>query len=73
MLNDIPILSNCRNKDNSNGENSTRTIRILERCDPAKQESLDSENIPDPMDAEQTWPTKEDYEMAEKERQVGFG
>lgn len=75
MLNDIHIKcsSNCRNKDNGNGENSTRTIRILERCDPAKQESLDSENIPDPMDAEQTWPTQEDYEMAEKERQVGFG
>lgn len=46
------------------------TIKILERCDPAKQESLDSENIPDPMDAEQTWPTSEDFEMAEKEEQL---
>lgn len=73
MFNDIHIKwsSNFRIKEGGNVENSTRTVRILERCDPAKQESLDSENIPDPMDAEQTWPTNEDYEMAEKDRQVG--
>ncbi|XP_017880075.1 pre-rRNA-processing protein TSR1 homolog [Ceratina calcarata] len=38
-------------------------IRVLERADPNKQESLESENVPDPMDAEQTWPTEE--ELAE--------
>lgn len=42
--------------------------KILEKADPDKQESLDSENIPDPMDAEQTWPNEDDYEMAEKEQ-----
>ncbi|CAG9859624.1 unnamed protein product [Phyllotreta striolata] len=45
-------------------------IRILEKCDPTQQESLDSENVPDPMDAEQTWPNEEDMEMAEKEQKV---
>ncbi|XP_057664407.1 pre-rRNA-processing protein TSR1 homolog [Diorhabda carinulata] len=45
-------------------------IRVLERCDPSKQESLESENIPDPMDAEQTWPTQEEMETAEKEQKL---
>ncbi|KPJ18350.1 Pre-rRNA-processing protein TSR1-like [Papilio machaon] len=40
----------------------TRTV--LQVADPAKQESLISENIPDPMDAEQTWPTEEEIEQA---------
>ncbi|XP_032663678.1 pre-rRNA-processing protein TSR1 homolog [Odontomachus brunneus] len=35
----------------------------VQYADPNKQESLESENIPDPMDAEQTWPTEE--ELAE--------
>lgn len=47
-------------------------VKILERCDPAKQESLDAENVPDPMDAEQTWPTNEEIEMAENEQKVCF-
>lgn len=40
------------------------SIRVLERADPEKQESLESENIPDPMDAEQTWPTEEELAQA---------
>lgn len=31
------------------------------------QESLDSENVPDLMDAEQTWPTEEDMAEAKEE------
>ncbi|KYN00316.1 Pre-rRNA-processing protein TSR1 like protein [Cyphomyrmex costatus] len=43
-------------------------IAIL-TADPEKQESLESEYIPDPMDAEQTWPTKEELaEAAKKNR-----
>lgn len=42
--------------------------RLLEKADPAKQESLVSENIPDPMDAEQTWPTAEELAEAELAR-----
>lgn len=45
-------------------------IRILEKSDPSKQESLDSENAVDPMDAEQTWPTAEELKLAEEEQKV---
>lgn len=38
--------------------------RVLDQCDPNKQESLESENIPDPMDAEQTWPTEKEIAQA---------
>ncbi|XP_012277899.1 pre-rRNA-processing protein TSR1 homolog [Orussus abietinus] len=42
--------------------------KVLERADPSKQESLQSENVIDPMDAEQTWPTEEELAEAEMER-----
>lgn len=45
-----------------------KTVRILEKADPAKQESLDAENVVDPMDAEQTWPTAEELRLAEEEQ-----
>ena len=38
-------------------------VTVLEKVSPAHQESLDCENIPDPMEGEQTWPTEE--ELAE--------
>ncbi|KAJ8930714.1 hypothetical protein NQ314_016479 [Rhamnusium bicolor] len=60
-----------KNKNTNTAESSEQTtVRILEIVDPAKQESLDSENIPDPMDAEQTWPTNEEIETAEKEQKL---
>ncbi|XP_076651890.1 tsr1 ribosome assembly factor [Halictus rubicundus] len=43
-------------------------VRFLDRADPKKQECLDSENTPDPMDAEQTWPTEEEMAQAEASR-----
>ncbi|XP_068153336.1 pre-rRNA-processing protein TSR1 homolog [Drosophila tropicalis] len=42
-------------------------VRVLARSDPVKQTSLQSENIPDPMDAEQTWPTEEEIEASKQE------
>lgn len=51
-------------------QSKVQTIKVLERADPAKQESLDSENVPDPMDAEQTWPTEEELKMAEVAQKV---
>lgn len=39
-------------------------VQVLMRADPSKQESLQSENIPDPMDGEQTWPTAEELSEA---------
>lgn len=61
-----------RSKDKNLDSENQAVIRVLERCDPTKQESLDSENIPNPMDAEQTWPTEEEMETAEKEQKVYF-
>lgn len=48
----------------------SKTVRILEKSDPSKQESLDSENVVDPMDAEQTWPTADELKLAEEEQKV---
>lgn len=57
-------------KDKMDAQNEIQTIKILERADPSKQESLDSENVPDSMDAEQTWPTEEELKMAEDAQKV---
>lgn len=53
-------------RENSKSEtmDTEMTKTVLQVADPAKQESLISENIPDPMDAEQTWPTEEEIEQA---------
>ncbi|XP_043497043.1 pre-rRNA-processing protein TSR1 homolog isoform X1 [Polistes fuscatus] len=40
----------------------------LASANPNEQESLQSENIPDLMDAEQTWPTEEELAQAEAAR-----
>lgn len=32
---------------------------LLEAADPARRESLQRENVPDPLAGEQTWPTEE--------------
>lgn len=53
-------------------ESDDEKIRILEKADPAKQESLDSENVVDPMDAEQTWPTADELKQAEEEQKKVF-
>lgn len=60
-----------RDRDsNSMDSDNPVYIKVLEICDPAKQETLDAENVQDPMDAEQTWPTNEEIDMAEKEQKV---
>ncbi|XP_045840026.1 pre-rRNA-processing protein TSR1 homolog [Meles meles] len=35
-------------------------LKVLMKADPDKQESLQTEVIPDPMEGEQTWPTEEE-------------
>lgn len=47
-------------------QEDVNTVRLLATADD-KQESLESENIPDPMEGEQTWPTEEELKMAEDE------
>ena len=40
-------------------------VRVLDVADPKKQETLQAENEPDPMEGEQTWPTEEELAQAE--------
>nr|XP_003469580.2 pre-rRNA-processing protein TSR1 homolog isoform X1 [Cavia porcellus] len=39
-------------------------LKVLMKADPSRQESLQTEVIPDPMDGEQTWPTEEELSEA---------
>ncbi|KAM6431943.1 pre-rRNA-processing protein TSR1 homolog [Liasis olivaceus] len=41
-------------------------VKVLSKADPGKQESLQSEVVPDPMEGEQTWPTEEELREAEE-------
>ncbi|XP_035677790.1 pre-rRNA-processing protein TSR1 homolog [Branchiostoma floridae] len=40
-------------------------VQVLARADPSRQESLQAEVVPDPMEGEQTWPTEEEIREAE--------
>ncbi|XP_048269469.1 pre-rRNA-processing protein TSR1 homolog [Bombus terrestris] len=55
-------------KKDCNAMDDEPSTRVLARADPGKQESLESENILDPMDAEQTWPTEEELAEAKAQR-----
>ncbi|XP_033337564.2 tsr1 ribosome assembly factor [Megalopta genalis] len=61
-----PMETTQRKRDDTMDDEPS--IRVLDRADPKKQESLEAENIPDPMDAEQTWPTEEEMAQAEASR-----
>ncbi|KAM6164836.1 pre-rRNA-processing protein TSR1 homolog [Rhynchocyon petersi] len=39
-------------------------LKVLMKADPDRQESLQSEVIPDPMEGDQTWPTEEELSEA---------
>lgn len=58
-----------KNKDSQDEEMkedplNKEALSVL-RPDPNKQESLDSEVVPDPMEGEQTWPTEEELAEAD--------
>uniref|UniRef100_G1S5U2 Pre-rRNA-processing protein TSR1 homolog n=1 Tax=Nomascus leucogenys TaxID=61853 RepID=G1S5U2_NOMLE len=42
-------------------------LKVLMKADPDRQESLQAEVIPDPMEGEQTWPTEEELSEAKDE------
>lgn len=48
-------------------DSEMKEVRVLAVADPSKQASLQRENIPDEMDAEQTMPTEEEIAMAQEE------
>lgn len=54
-------------KSDETMDSEVTKVSVLQVADPAKQDSLVSENIPDPMEAEQTWPTEEEIEQANLE------
>lgn len=45
-------------------------VSVLQKADPFKQDSLMSENVPNPMDAEQTWPTDQEIEQSNLEVRI---
>lgn len=45
-------------------------VVVLMKADPSKQESLQSEVAPDPMEGEQTWPTEEELREAEGQAEM---
>ena len=52
-------------EDEDAPEQMDEDVRLLEKADPSKQESLQSEVVPDPMEGEQTWPTEEELAEAQ--------
>ncbi|CAB3365603.1 Hypothetical predicted protein [Cloeon dipterum] len=60
-----PLLLNSSRKDSAEADMKNSSPRLLDQANPQDQESLVAENVPDPMDAEQTWPTAEELEDAE--------
>ncbi|XP_014206056.1 pre-rRNA-processing protein TSR1 homolog [Copidosoma floridanum] len=64
----FPLVRKSKKSNTDVEMDKTNTVeKIFNIEDSSKQESLESENIPDPMDAEQTWPTEE--ELAEAKAQ----
>lgn len=53
-------------EDSVNGtDEMEEDVKLLMKADMSKQESLQSEVVPDPMEGEQTWPTEEELQEAE--------
>lgn len=45
-------------------------MKVLSKSDPAKQESLQAEAVPDPMEGEQTWPSEEELREADGQSEI---
>ncbi|XP_035198759.1 pre-rRNA-processing protein TSR1 homolog [Oxyura jamaicensis] len=53
-------------EDSVNGtDEMEEDVKLLMKADASRQESLQSEVVPDPMEGEQTWPTEEELQEAE--------
>ena len=61
----LQLKKNRTDVDMGEGEDEKETVLAV--ADPAVQETLVTENEPDGMDAEQTWPTEEELAEAERE------
>ncbi|NWZ20947.1 TSR1 protein, partial [Asarcornis scutulata] len=58
---DMDVQEDCVNGT----EEMEEDVKLLMKADASKQESLQSEVVPDPMEGEQTWPTEEELQEAE--------
>uniref|UniRef100_U5EVS0 Pre-rRNA-processing protein TSR1 homolog n=1 Tax=Corethrella appendiculata TaxID=1370023 RepID=U5EVS0_9DIPT len=56
-----------RKSENEASSSMEDNYKILAKADATKQTSLQRENIPDEMDAEQTWPTEEEIAASKEE------
>ena len=56
-----------KNESTSSSGGDLGETRFVTKADASKQTSLQKENIPDAMDAEQTWPTEEEIKEANEE------
>ncbi|XP_054710235.1 pre-rRNA-processing protein TSR1 homolog [Uloborus diversus] len=57
-----PLIEIVRAKSSKLEEMALDNFVLCDKADPTQQESLQSEVVPDPMDGEQTWPTKEELD-----------
>ncbi|XP_068765487.1 pre-rRNA-processing protein TSR1 homolog isoform X2 [Struthio camelus] len=58
--------------DSVNGaDEMEEDVKVLMKADATKQEPLQSEVVPDPMEGEQTWPTEEELQEAEASLKAG--
>ncbi|XP_058815486.1 pre-rRNA-processing protein TSR1 homolog [Topomyia yanbarensis] len=67
QMSDIYTLDDPYKMRKNDEEMSSTNLKLLAKANPQKQTSLQRENIPDEMDAEQTWPTEEEIEASKNE------
>ena len=71
VFSDPNIMSKNKNKSNDLMDSEVKSeLKFVLRTDPTKQQSLDSENMVDPMDGEQTWPTEDEIIAAKEEQKI---
>ena len=66
----FPVCSTAPTDMMTDAAATTTERPVLQMPDPERQESLVEENTPDPLDAEQTWPTEEELAEAEEAAQA---
>ena len=65
-----PSVKNKTDKSDNSMAIDKNDLKLVLRADPTKQQPIDSENSPDPMEGEQTWPTDEELNAAKEEQKI---
>lgn len=66
----FPLVKSSKTSNSDQNDMPCSKETILAVADSNIQESLVSENIPDPMEGEQTWPTEEELKEAEENQKA---